>query len=81
MLELVTDAKDVRRSQQRLEQLLTEHLPEKNEFLVGYPGGSFHNDVHFSRARPIWYSTFLSDEKDRWINLFGKQSELALGSL
>ena len=79
MLELITDAKEIRHSQQRLQRLLVEHLSEKDEFLLGYPGGSFYNDVHFSRARPVWYSTFLSDEKDRWVNLFGKQSELALG--
>lgn len=79
MLELLTEAADIQRAQKELKRKLSEQLNEEGQYLLGYPGGSFYNPVRSSRRWRFWYSSFLSDEKDRWINLFGDSAQLAEG--
>jgi len=76
MLELVTDEKDIRAAQAQLCAQLHRRLRQVDEYTVGFPGGSYPLDVHTSPHCPIWHATFLTDEKNRWINMLGLRERL-----
>lgn len=75
VLKLVTDVKEIRKCQSKLENRLKLELVNKKKFTIGFPGGSWVSSVNYNDI--IWHSTYeIKDSTPRFWNGFGLFAEL-----
>jgi hypothetical protein len=69
MIKIIEDQKKIKQLQDRFHQRLFELLPETEFAFVGFPAGSFRDNVHYSSDLQIW--TSFHKEDNRFWNGFG----------
>lgn len=72
-MEIITKTKEIKKCQALLENTLKPYLSSADEFLIGFPSGSWRTQVYFDNS--IWYSTYLIEGKRNW-NGFGLAESL-----
>jgi 5-methylcytosine-specific restriction protein A len=77
MYQTVIDIDEIRQCQEELQSTLFENLTEKGEYNIGFPGGSWKENICFNNN--IWYLSYEigSEEKSpRFWNGFGLSGDL-----
>ncbi|MCW4470194.1 hypothetical protein OGH69_14545 [Flavobacterium sp. MFBS3-15] len=69
MIKIIDDQKTIKILQNRFHQRLFELLPETEYAFVGFPAGSFRDNIHYSSDLQIW--TSFHEEDNRFWNGFG----------
>ena len=69
MIEIVTDRKEIIRLHKQLIKTIRQQFDTKINCTVGFPSGSFEDNVAYSSTLDIWYSHFEHD--NRFWNGFG----------
>lgn len=71
MAQLITDNKEVIKLQEQFQKRLEKAFPEKVNCVVGYPGGSIKQLVHYNKELGVWCA--FKKNNNRYWNAFGTQ--------
>lgn len=78
MYQTIIDIGEIRQCQKKLQSILTEKLTEKGAFNIGFPGGSWQENINFNNK--IWHFSFeigCEEKSPRFWNGFGLFSDLS----
>ena len=72
MLKLLTNKREIAKSQNSIVDILKKSLKNNEKLTIGYQGGNFENQVYYNKS--LWYSTIILEEEvtvPRYWNAFG----------
>lgn len=77
MIQVIQDKKIIRKLHQRFHKQLNPYLTQTINCWVGYPSGSYQDDVRYSPRLDFWLSHF--EHKNRFWNGFGLEKPIKGG--
>lgn len=76
MLKIITEAKEIKKYQKTISNILTEKLSFSGSYTIGYPSGNWKGNIQFNRK--IWWQYSINN-RNKHMNCFGLSSELVEG--